>query len=45
MALEDDDPRRSRFGVLHGLTTILMGITIAVGLALVYWEGSAFERS
>ena len=43
--LQDDDPRRSRVGMLHGLSTILMGIAIAGGLVLVYREGSAFERS
>ena len=48
MALQDDDPRRSQVGALHGLSTILMGIAIAGGLALVdfvYREGSAFGRS
>ena len=51
MALQDDDPRRTRFGVLHALSTILMGIATAGGLALVdfvyfvYREGRAFERS
>ena len=43
--LQDDDPRRARFGMLHGLSTILMGINLAGGLVLVYWEGGAFERS
>lgn len=43
--LQDDDPRRSRFDMLHGLSEILMGINIAGGLVLVYWEGTAFERS
>ena len=36
MALQEDDPRRSQFGALHGLSTILMGISIAGGLVLVY---------
>ena len=32
------DPRRVRFGWLHGLSTGLMTITAVGGLALLYWE-------
>lgn len=32
------DPRRIRFGRLHGLSTALMGLAVAGGLALCYWE-------
>lgn len=32
------DARRLRFGRLHGLSTALMGLTVAGGLALCYWE-------
>jgi hypothetical protein len=32
------DPRRMRFGMLHGLSTLFMVLTIAGGVALMYWE-------
>lgn len=36
--LREDDPRRARFGQLHGLSTALMLINVAGGLALVFLE-------
>jgi Domain of unknown function (DUF4149) len=36
--LDQADPRRARFGRLHGLSTALMAATAAGGLALCYWE-------
>ncbi len=36
--LADDDPRRARFGFLHGLSTTLMGLNMAGALVLAYWE-------
>lgn len=36
--LEQADPRRARFGRLHGLSTALMAATAAGGLVLCYWE-------
>jgi len=37
-SLAHDDARRVTFGQLHGLSTLLMGLTVAGGLALVYWD-------
>jgi hypothetical protein len=37
-ALRYDDARRRTFGQLHGLSTLLMGFTVAGGVALVFWE-------
>jgi hypothetical protein len=37
-SLGPDDPRRLRFGQLHGLSTALMAATTACGLLLCYWE-------
>lgn len=37
-SLRQHDPRRVRFGRLHALSTALMFVQIAAGLALVYWE-------
>jgi uncharacterized membrane protein len=37
-ALRPDDPRRVRFGRLHGMSTALMAATTACGLVLCYWE-------
>jgi hypothetical protein len=37
------DARRIRFGRLHGLSTALLSITAAGGLALLYWEARAHE--
>lgn len=37
-SLSENDPRRVRFGQLHGLSTGLMGLSILGGLALCYWE-------
>jgi hypothetical protein len=37
-SLPADDPRRAAFGRLHALSTLLMGIAIAGGLGLCYWE-------
>jgi hypothetical protein len=36
--LAHDDPRRVTFGRLHGLSTLLMGLTVVGGIALVYWD-------
>jgi hypothetical protein len=36
--LAHDDARRIAFGRLHGLSTLLMGLTVAGGIALVYWD-------
>ncbi len=36
--LDATDPRRARFGQLHGLSTALMAATAAGGLVLCYWE-------
>jgi putative copper export protein len=36
--LAPDDPRRLRFGRLHGLSTALMAATAVCGLVLCYWE-------
>lgn len=36
--LARDDARRVTFGRLHGLSTLLMGLTVAGGIALVYWD-------
>jgi hypothetical protein len=36
--LAHDDARRLMFGQLHGLSTLLMGFTIAGGVALVFME-------
>ena len=40
-ALALDDPRRGRFGRLHGASTALMILTAAGGLALLYWEAKS----
>jgi hypothetical protein len=37
------DPRRVRFGRLHGLSTTLLSITAVGGLVLLYWEARAHE--
>ena len=37
-SLPADDPRRLAFGRLHAISTSLMGIAIAGGLLLCYWE-------
>jgi hypothetical protein len=37
-SLPVDDPRRASFGRLHALSTALMGVAIAGGLLLCYWE-------
>ena len=37
-SLPADDPRRGAFGRLHALSTALMGIAVAGGLLLCYWE-------
>jgi len=37
-ALAAEDPRRVRFGRLHGASTALMMANAALGLTLVYWE-------
>ena len=37
-SLAEGDPRRVRFGQLHGLSTGLLGLSILGGLALCYWE-------
>jgi hypothetical protein len=36
--LPDDDPRRTEFDGLHGLSTTLLSLTMLGGLALVAWE-------
>jgi hypothetical protein len=42
-ALPESDPRRAQFGRLHGLSTLLLGITAAGGLVLLYWEARPNE--
>ncbi len=42
-ALPETDPRRGTFGRLHGLSTILLGVTAAGGLALLFWEARAHD--
>jgi uncharacterized membrane protein len=37
-ALAQDHPRRIAFGRWHAVSTVLMALTIAGGLVLVYWE-------
>jgi uncharacterized membrane protein len=37
-ALAPDDARRIAFGRWHAVSTVLMALTIAGGLVLVYWE-------
>jgi len=37
-SLPSEDPRRGAFGRLHALSTSLMGIAVAGGLLLCYWE-------
>jgi hypothetical protein len=37
-SLARDDARRVMFGQLHGLSTLLMALTIVGGIALVYWD-------
>lgn len=37
-ALREDDPRRARFGRLHGFSTTLMLVNVVGGLALVFLE-------
>jgi hypothetical protein len=37
-ALPEADPRRAEFGRLHGLSTILLGVTAAAGLLLLFLE-------
>jgi uncharacterized membrane protein len=37
-SLARDDPRRARFGRLHGMSTALMAAATAFGLVLCYWE-------
>ncbi len=37
-SLPSGDPRRGAFGRLHALSTSLMGIAVAGGLLLCYWE-------
>ena len=37
-SLGADDPRRVRFGQLHGVSTALMAVTTACGLVLCFWE-------
>lgn len=36
--LAADDPLRAEFNRLHGLANILLGLTVAGGLALLFWE-------
>lgn len=36
--LPESDPRRAEFGRLHGLSTLLLGLTAAGGLVLLYLE-------
>lgn len=38
MQLAADDPRRTEFDGLHGLSTTLMSLTMIGGLALLVWE-------
>jgi hypothetical protein len=42
-ALPEHDPRRATFGRLHGLSTLLMMVTAAGGLALLYWEARTHD--
>jgi uncharacterized membrane protein len=42
-ALPDTDARRAAFGRLHGLSTILLGMTAAGGLALLFWEARTHD--
>ena len=37
-SLANDDPRRARFGRLHGLSTVLMMINVGGCLVLLGWE-------
>lgn len=37
-SLAPEDPRRQRFGRLHGMSTALMAATAVCGLVLCYWE-------
>jgi hypothetical protein len=37
-SLPGTDPRRSRFGLLHGASTMLMLVNLGGGLALIYHE-------
>ena len=37
-SLARDDARRVMFGRLHGVSTLLMALTIVGGIALVYWD-------
>jgi hypothetical protein len=37
-SLPDGDPRRVRFGRLHGLSTALQLVPLLGGLMLIYWE-------
>ncbi len=37
-ALAADDPTRVEFNRLHGLANILLSLTVAGGLALLFWE-------
>jgi hypothetical protein len=37
-SLPTGDARRAAFGRLHGLSTLLMGMTVLGGVALVYWD-------
>jgi hypothetical protein len=38
VALPSDDPRRAAFYRLHGLSNLLLSVTAAGGLALLWWE-------
>lgn len=37
-ALPDGDPRRAEFGRLHGLSSVLLLVTVAGGLVLLGWH-------
>jgi len=37
-SLPDDDPRKSEFGRLHGISTALQLVPLLGGLALIFWE-------
>jgi hypothetical protein len=37
-SLPESDPRRARFGRLHGLSTTLMLVNMVGGIALLYWH-------
>jgi len=37
-SLAPGDARRVAFGQLHGLSTLLMAVTVMGGIALVYWD-------